>query len=154
MKPANICPRTVFYFFALPVICFFTSCDKEQDEPDAPDPSAAIIANWKLSKDSLSNINSFYFVEGGSQYYPTPGVYAGQSADYWDFRANGELHVHENGQTYHSTFQVVNNKLLVSGLTMFGDGTIAELTSTKATFFWNQTSPNGGLYHRTVYLVK
>lgn len=47
-----------------------------------------------------------------------------------------------------------NNKLSIADISVYyPPGDILTLTANNATFFWIATSPNGGQYARTLYLI-
>lgn len=141
--------------------CLFAlSCKKdgttrETDILNLEDSVVLLQAKWKVIKDSSTNIGNYYFMENGTAYYPTPGVYMGTAADYWEFLANDTLSLHENQQSYKSKYQLSsNNILVVKDMLVHGNGTVITLTTIEATFDWSNTSPNGGRYFRRVYLKK
>ena len=143
------------------VTCFFIySCDKddparETEDLTLEDSVTLLQGKWKIIKDSLTNTGNYYFMEHGTAYYPTPGVYYGTAADNWEFLANGTLGIHENQQTYNSPYQLFsNNQLVVQDLLVHDSGSVVTLTATAATFDWSNTSPNGGQYFRRIYLKK
>lgn len=143
------------------VTCFLIySCDKdnparETEDLTLEDSVALLQGNWKVIKDSLTNTGNYYFMENGTAYYPTPGVYYGTAADYWKFLANDTLMLQENQQTHSSRYQLLtNNQLVVQDMLVHGTGRVITLTETAATFDWSNTSPNGGQFFRRIYLKK
>ncbi|MEO6330196.1 MAG: hypothetical protein ABIO55_14785 [Ginsengibacter sp.] len=113
----------------------------------------AIVAKWKIIKDSVTNDN--YVYPGGG--YITPGVYWGATVDFYDFIENGDLSVHENGSDFNTSYQLLaDTTIYIPDLTVHGPTRIQTLNSKYLTLFWNNTSSNGngGKYHRTLYLSK
>jgi hypothetical protein len=113
---------------------------------------------WKVLKDSLYN-NNFFFFETGSWHFPTPGVYIGKAADYFNFKEDGSIDVYANQNSYNKgTWSLLsNNRFSISELDVIYDPAfILELTETKLTLFWTHESTiNGpGQYRRTLYLIK
>jgi hypothetical protein len=148
-----------------PIVCmlFFSACHKGTDDTgnqptqlnSLADSAAALAQHWKFVKDSSTNIGNYFFMEGGTPYYPTPGVYFGTAADYWEFRNDGSSTVHANNNTYQSAYILhTGNKLEVTGSMAHGLATVIKLTPTEAIFDWNNTSANGGVYFRRTYLEK
>ena len=124
-------------------------------DPTFADSVALLKGKWVVIKDSSTNIGNYYFTENGTAYYPTPGVYMGVTGDYWEFANNDTLTARENNQTYKSKYQFFsNNKLVVDGLQVHGNGKVITLGALTATFDWSNTSPNGGQYFRRIYLKK
>jgi hypothetical protein len=143
------------------ISCFFIfSCHKdnparETEDLTLEDSVALLQGKWKLIKDSLTNTGNYYFMENGTAWYPTPGVYFGTAADYFEFLANGAMAIHENQQTYNSQYQLFsNNQLVIKDLLVHDTGSVITLTAVAATFDWSNTSPNGGQYFRRIYLKK
>jgi hypothetical protein len=120
------------------------------------DTSGAVKTSWKIYKDSLTNTGNYYFIEGGSALTPMPGVYWGVTGDYWNFMPSGNLSIHENNQTYSSVpYQFSDNTtLLIPNGGPIKKGKLISLSTTAATFLWKDTSANGGLYYRKLYLYK
>jgi hypothetical protein len=121
------------------------------------DTASIITGRWSVIKDSVSNVGNFYFISGGTQYIPNGGIYFGVPADYWDFNSNGNLSVHENSQTYTNIpYHFAGNARLYINVTseIYNDAFILQLSATNALFFWTNTSPNGGVYTRKLYLRK
>ena len=114
------------------------------------------MGRWVLLRDSLWETDNFYYTDGAGNHHPTPGVYYGAPADYWEFGANGRLAVKENNLSFSKTYQLTaDTKLDIEGLTLFFDtATIDTLTTNALSFYWNKTSPNGGRYFRKIYLKK
>lgn len=142
---------------------FFPACSKNSaaDRPNEPDPPSPLkdsaellLGKWKLIEDSSTNIDDYYFTEGGTKYYPTPGVYYGKTEDYFDFKANGILDFHANNQSYSTTFELYTDNKLGMGDMVHGKATIITFTATEVTFDLNNTSPNRGKYFRRTYLGK
>lgn len=135
----------------------FFACtrDSSRNPTQTSDSTTLLTIKWKLIKDSVSNIGTYYFMEGGTPYYPTAGVYFGTATDYWDFHSNGSVYIHENNQSYTSTYQLhSNNKLVITDMLVHDTGRVVTLTSSDAIFDWSRTSPNNGKYYRRVYLKK
>ncbi|MEO6454592.1 MAG: hypothetical protein ABIN97_10985 [Ginsengibacter sp.] len=115
--------------------------------------TTAIVAKWKIIKDSLTNDN--YAYPGGG--YIIPGVYLGAAIDFYDFTASGDLLIHENGNDAKTTYQLLpDTTIYVPELAVHGPTHIKTLNSKYMTLFWNNMSSNGngGKYHRTLYLRK
>lgn len=137
-------------------VCAFAlySCSKSGDDGARPGNTftPSVVNKWKVVKDSLVNIGGYTFVNG----YPIPGVYTGKAEDYYDFQSNGKLAVFENGMGFNNIPYAIlpNNKLSIQDVDAHGFANIITLTSTHMTLTWNNTSANGGIYHRTLYLKK
>jgi hypothetical protein len=116
-----------------------------------------LYGKWKVLRDSLSNLN-FFFWEAGHYVYPTPGVYYGTIQDHYTFNENGTLNILENQNTYNATYALLsNNKLSIPDLDIvYTPASIITLTEDKLTVFWTQESTvsGGGHYGRMLYLVK
>jgi hypothetical protein len=121
------------------------------------DSQFTLNSKWKLLRDSLSNIN-FFFYEGGNWWYPGPGVYYGTASDYYDFKDDGKVNLYANQQAYTTPFQLLsNNKLSFSESDpIYDPATIVTLTEKELVFFWTKESTynGGGHYYRKVYLYK
>lgn len=125
------------------------------NQPANTDSVSLLAQRWKYIKDSSTNIGNYYFLEGNSALSPIPGVYFGNSADYWEFRRDSSSTVHINNQTYQTDYILhPNNKLEVVGMMVHGMASVIKLTATEAIFDWNNTSPNGGVYFKRAYLRK
>ena len=123
--------------------------------PTFADSVALLKGKWVVIKDSSTNTGNYYFMENGTAYYPTPGVYMGVAGDYWEFSNKDTVIAHENNQTYKTKYQLLtNNQLVVDDLLVHGIGKVITLGAFTATFDWINTSPNGGRYFRRVYLKK
>lgn len=121
------------------------------------DTASLISGRWGVIRDSVSNVGNFYFIQNGNTYVPTPGIYFGVPADYWDFKITGNLDVRENNNSYNNIpYQFLNNaRLFINELSAaYNDAYILQLNTTYATLFWTNTSPNGGVYTRKLYLKK
>jgi hypothetical protein len=121
------------------------------------DTASIITGRWDVIKDSISNVGNFYFTQGGINYFPNGGIYFGVPADYWDFNSNGNLSLHENNNTYSNIpyHFAGNTRLYINQISeAYNDAFILQLNATNATFFWTNTSPNGGVYTRKLYLKK
>jgi hypothetical protein len=121
------------------------------------DTASIITGRWSVIKDSVSNVGNFYFTQGGINYFPNPGTYFGVPADYYDFNVNGNLSVHENNNTFNNTpyHYAGNSRLYINQYSeAYRDAFILVLNSTNFTLFWTNTSPNGGVYTRKLYLKK
>lgn len=145
---------------ALVAVFTFTGCQKGNDDPpppDVPTPAKLIQGKWKVLRDSLSNIN-FYFQEGGSWHYPTPGVYYGNASDYYEFKSDGKLSLFENQNSYNTTYSLISDtKLSTPELDVIYDpATIVTLTDKEFIFYWTKESTynGGGHYYRKLYLYK
>lgn len=136
----------------------FVACSKDpssNNNNQTADSATLLTIKWKVIKDSVSNVGNYYFTQGGINYFPNPGVYTGTAADYWDFHSTGSVEVHENNQTYTSTYHLYpNNKLVVSDMQVHDTGRVVLLTATDAVFDWSRTSPNSGTFYKRVYLRK
>jgi hypothetical protein len=118
------------------------------------DSATLITGRWHIVKDSLFDTPNFVNSGGG---HPTPGVYIGTAADFWEFYANGSSDYHENNNGYSGIhYQVLpNNKLSVDGLDIYYDpATIETFTSNTAIFSWAKTLSNGERYFRRMYLSR
>ncbi|MEP7144654.1 MAG: hypothetical protein ABI707_17360 [Ferruginibacter sp.] len=116
------------------------------------DTATLISGKWGIFRDSVGTADGFFIVGQG---IITPGVYYGVPADYYDFRVNGDLLVHENGYDATTTYQVLpNSKLFIPELAVFDYNSILKLTATEAIFYWTSTSANGGKYARKLELKK
>jgi hypothetical protein len=118
------------------------------------DSSTFITGRWHIIKDSLFDTPNFVNSGGG---HPTPGVYIGTAADYWEFYANGFLDVHENNNSFNGIhYQVLpNNRLSVAGLDIdYDPATIETLTPNSAIFSWSKTLSNGERYFRRIFLSR
>ena len=60
------------------------------------DSATFITGRWHIIKDSVFDTPNFN--SGGG--HPTPGVYIGTAADFWEFYANGSSDVHENNNSF------------------------------------------------------
>jgi hypothetical protein len=121
------------------------------------DTASIITGRWSVIKDSVSNVGNFYFIQGGTTYIPNGGIYTGVPADYWDFNSNGTLAAYENGNGYSNIpyHFAGNGRLFINELSQaYNDAFILQLSTTNATLFWTNTSPNGGVYTRKLYLRK
>lgn len=116
------------------------------------DSTAMIKVRWGVIKDSVTN-NNFTYPNG---LYPNPGVYIGVPADYFDFRDDGRVYMHENNNSDNAPYQILPNGRI--SITTFGnynyECSILHLSSGKMTLFWNLTSASGGQYTRTLYLYR
>lgn len=142
---------------AIALIIIFSACGKDPapDNNQTTDSATLLTTRWKVIRDSVSNIGNYYFTQGGINYFPNPGVYVGTAADYWDFHSSGSVDVHENNQTYTSTYHLYpNNKLVVSDMLVHDTGRVVLLTASDAIFDWSRTSPNNGSFYKRVYLKK
>ena len=113
-------------------------------------PSVTLVAKWQLVNDTLANINN-YFVPAG---YPVPGNYIGVPGDYWEFHSDGTVNWHGNRMDYASTYQLVNNHLIVAQKTEFKYATLENLTAHTLTIYGSDTSSNGGIVFETVNLSR
>lgn len=119
------------------------------------DTASLLSGKWSLFEDSVFTANHHFFTDlNGHSAVITPGVYYGSSMDYYDFKLNGNLSVHENGNDATSTYIVLPNHTLKIRDIVFSPAAILKLNSAEATFYWTDTSTNGGLYARTLTLVK
>ncbi|HEY4148163.1 MAG TPA: hypothetical protein VGM41_04510 [Chitinophagaceae bacterium] len=149
--------------------CLFFACNKSSDNPatgggtgtptdtiaKAPGLSSLLLGKWMLVEDSVANVGSFYFTQGGIKYYPTPGIYMGGSADYINFLTDTTVTVTENGQTYNSAYKLYgSSKLVINTLLVYDTGRVVTLTANNATLDWSSSSANGGTYYKRVYLTK
>ena len=143
----------------LVAVIAFAGCQKGNDPPPANTPTIdkLIQGKWKVLRDSLSNIN-FYFQEGGSWHYPTPGVYTGNASDFYEFKADGKLSIFENGNSYNTTYSLIaNNKLSNPELDpIYDPASIIAISENTLTLFWTKESTynGGGHYGRMLYLSK
>lgn len=145
----------------LSVSIFFCSCSKNAvtDNNDQLDPvvdSTALLAfRWNYVKDSSTNIGDYYFMEGGTSYSPTPGVYNGVPGDFVDFKSDGTVEIHANNNSWQSTYSLhPGHKLVITDLLVHDTGTVVLLNATDAVLDWSNTSPNGGQYFRRMYLQR
>lgn len=121
------------------------------------DTASIMTGRWMLIKDSVSNVGNFYFVQGGTNYYPNGGVYPGTAADYWDFGTNGMLSLFENGNGFSNVpyHYAGNGRVFITQISAaYNDAFILQLNNTNFTLYWTNTSPNGGVYTRKLYLRK
>lgn len=121
------------------------------------DTASIMTGHWQVLKDSVSNVGNFYFVQGGINYFPNSGTYFGTAADYWDFGSNGMLAMQENGNVFSNIpyHFAGNGRLFINQLsTTYNDAFIVQLNNNTYTLFWTNTSPNGGVYTRKLYLRK
>jgi hypothetical protein len=119
------------------------------------DTLSMLLGKWKYIKDSSTNIGSYYFLEGSTPWVPIAGVYYGQAADYWEFRSNGMSYHYGNNNSYSSPYLLQTaNQLEFAELNAHGRATIVKFTLNELVFHFNNTSPNGGKYHRGVYLKR
>lgn len=141
-------------------VVLISACTKDPDvqtngTPTLADSVALVQADWKVVKDSSTNIGNYYFVENGQTLYPTPGVYMGRSEDYWKFSSNGVVAVRTNQNNYTSTYQLYpNNRLVVKDMLVHDTAHVVTLTANNFTFQWSAVGANGGQYFRRVYLSK
>lgn len=117
------------------------------------DTIALASGKWTVIKDSVSVIN-YYHSCGGIVYYPIPGVYIGAIGDYWDFKANDIIELRENGYTLSGGYQFVPGRLKTWDQCYTNFAQILILNTTIATFYYTDTSPNGGHYGRMVWLKR
>lgn len=158
--------NTLMIFIAALVSFLFIACAKGSDpnRPNDPNPpatledsAALLLGKWKIVKDSSTNIGDYYFTEGGpngTKYSPIPGVYFGVAADYLDFKSNGTVDMHANGQSETATYLLYPENKLGIGDMVHGKATIITFTATELTFDLSNTSLNGGIYFRRTYLGK
>jgi hypothetical protein len=158
MKQMPYAPMFAAMLFAC---VFFIACDKEKEEPvnqrlaGFTDSVNALLGKWTLIKDSSTNIGGYFFVEGGIPYSPTPGVYMGTAADYWDFKSNGTVSMHGNNNHYTSDYYLQpNNKINIKEMLLIDTANLLTFTETQLTFDFKASSSNGGIYYRRVYLKK
>lgn len=119
------------------------------------DTTQMVVANWKVYKDSVSNIGNFYVLINGTPNFPTPGVYWGVPADYYNFGSNGIVSIFENNNSATSPYQVYpNGRLFINELSMYDTTRILTLDAANMTLYWTGSSPNGGTYARKLYLRK
>jgi len=119
------------------------------------DTATLISAKWTLLEDSVYNDGNFFFSQGGTNYYPTPGVYLGTANDYYEFSSNGNLTVHENNLDFTSTYTIFpKSKLVITDLLVYDTAKIVTLNSSLAIFDWHATSSNSGKYYKRIYLKK
>ncbi|WP_276484837.1 hypothetical protein [Paraflavitalea pollutisoli] len=156
MRPAVLLSAIVF----VTTITLLTACTKDPEvqttgTPTFTDSIALVQADWKVVKDSSTNIGNYFFIENGLTLYPTPGVYMGKSEDYWKFNSTGAVVVHANQNTYSSTYELfTNNRLVVKDMLVHDTARIVTLTANAFTFQWSKVGANGGQYFRRVYLSK
>ncbi|MBL7697492.1 MAG: hypothetical protein JNK79_05020 [Chitinophagaceae bacterium] len=106
-----------------------------------------------LSHNSHFNIGDYYFVEGGTAYSPTPGVYTGVPGDFVDFKSDGTVELRANNSSYQSTYSLhPGDKLVITNLLVHDTGRVVLLNATNAVLDWSNTSRNGGKYFRRMYL--
>lgn len=122
-----------------------------------PADSASLLSGrWKVIKDSVSNVGNFYYQGTYGQAYPNAGVYWGRDTDFWDFGFNGMVSVSENGITGTRAYRLLpGGQLDIDGWTEhYKTATVVTLTTTETSYYWTQTSANGGQYYRRVYLKR
>ena len=134
-------------------ITIIFSCKKNSTTTEvitSTDPAVLILGKWQVVKDSIATYR-FAFSDGT---IPIPGVYNGNSNDYWLFQNNGNVIIQEGGPQLNSTYQLFpNNSLLITGF-VWGNVTILTLNSN--TFIWEKALTSGtvGTYYRRVYFKK
>lgn len=112
------------------------------------------FGKWTVIKDSVSVINNYYHTCAGIPYTPIPGVYIGAPGDYWDFKANDIIEVRENGYTLSGGYQFIPGRLKTWDQCYTNFAQILILNVTIATFYYTDTSPNGGHYGRMIWLKR
>ena len=114
------------------------------------DPAELILGKWQVVKDSISTFQ-FAFSNG---VIPIPGVYYGNSADYYLFQNNGIVIIQEGGPQLNSSYRLISTTSLLMDAFAWGDVHI--LTLTGNSFIWEKalTSGTAGTYYRRVYFRK
>ncbi|MEI9959207.1 MAG: hypothetical protein WDM90_23495 [Ferruginibacter sp.] len=114
------------------------------------DTSKLILGKWQVIKDSIVTHN-FAFSDGT---IPIPGVYIGNSNDYYNFQDNGNVILSEGGGTFNSAYQINADKtLLITGFA-WGNMYILTINNTSLIFEKSMVSMNGGTYYRRWYFKK
>lgn len=151
------------YLFTIVLACsviLTTACSKDPEvqpngNPTFTDSVALVQGDWKVVKDSSTNIGNYYFIQNGQTLYPTPGVYMGKSEDFWKFNSAGVVSIRENQNNYSSAYELVaSNRLVIKEMLVHDTGRVIMLTTNNFTFQWSVIGANGGQYFRRVYLSK
>lgn len=115
-----------------------------------PTPLPVIYGRWSVINDTLSNTNDFYISAGS----PVPGNYIGSPGDYYDFEPGGVLNLHENNQSYSTTYQLLPDNKISIPKVEFTMGTIEVFTAHNLSIYGTDTSSNGGVVVETLNLKR
>lgn len=116
------------------------------------DTLSLVAYKWSSYEDSVSSIN--YADPGGA---PISGALFNPSTDYWDFEADGTLHVVLQGTPYASTYEILpSSQMRIPALLYYYQKrpcTITTLNDTAFIFVFTDTSSTG-TYYRRVWLKR
>lgn len=156
MRPAVLLITFAFAgMITLPAACTKDTDVQTNGTPSLADSVTLVQGDWKIVKDSSTNIGNYFFTENGQIWYPTPGVYMGKSEDYWKFSSNGVVSIRANQNNYSSTYTLyANNRLVIKDLLVHDTARVITLTTNNFTFQMSAVSANGGQFFRRIYLNK
>lgn len=149
----------MLFYFSSRIFACSKPADESDNQPPGPrtlsDTATLLFANWRLVKDSVVSTNYYFFDNNGARLVPNAGVYIGVAGDFMEFLTNGKWNFHGNNQSYTGSYQLLPGGIIdVFERRGQGLARILELTQTRATIYWEDTSPNGGHFHDRMYLQR
>ena len=142
-------PPVLFIFLLL----LFGACRKNSPASSVvlSDTTRTIDVRWMIQRDSLANINNYWFSEG----YPIPGEYNGTVNDYIDFSSDGRYTGHENGIDGSGTYKIFSDSTIsIPARPALKMARILKWTSGSLIIFGSDTSVTGGILVEKIWLSR